>query len=132
MTDARNLTLFLSFIVVAVCVIAAMVVLGKRKKRIASTDMGRASLSRQPKRPDRSGQGDALRQNLRLKVTYDEAKVDRLIEFERSELRRKGLADEGAENLLQRAIALGTGKRPLVPTYSISANPLHSSRCALT
>jgi hypothetical protein len=38
-------------------------------------------------------------------VTYDEAKVDRLIEFERTELRRKGLADEGVENLMQRAIA---------------------------
>jgi hypothetical protein len=103
MTDGRNLILILSSIVVAVCVIATMV-LGKRRKRVASMDMG-ASLSRQSKRPERSGQGEALRQNLRLKVTYDEAKVDRLIEFERTELRRKGLADEGVENLMQRAIA---------------------------
>jgi hypothetical protein len=104
MTDGRNLILILSSIVVAVCVIATMV-LGKRRKRVASMDMGRASLSRQSKRPERSVQLEALRQNLRLKVTYDEAKVDRLIEFERTELRRKGLADEGVENLMQRAIA---------------------------
>jgi hypothetical protein len=58
MTDARNLILILSSIVVAVCVIATMV-LGKRRKRVTSMDMGRVSLSRQSKRPERSGQGGA-------------------------------------------------------------------------
>jgi hypothetical protein len=103
MTGDRNLILILVVIVVAGCVIATMI-LGKRRKRVASMNTGR-SPSRQPKRLERSGQGEALRQNLRLKVTYDEAKVDRLIEFERSELRRKGLGDEGVESLMQRAIA---------------------------
>src|SRR5438105_436289 len=33
-----------------------------------------------------------LRQNLRLKVMYDEAKIDRLIEFERAQAPHAGLA----------------------------------------
>jgi hypothetical protein len=36
---------------------------------------------------------------------YDEAKIERLIEFERDELKRKGRPEEVLEDLMQRAIA---------------------------
>jgi hypothetical protein len=52
----------------------------------------------------RASHEDALRQNLRLKVMYDEAKIDRMIEFERDELRRKGHPEEELESLMERAI----------------------------
>jgi hypothetical protein len=48
--------------------------------------------------------GEALRQNLRIKVTYDEAKIDRLIDYERSELKRKGEREAAVEDLMERAI----------------------------
>jgi hypothetical protein len=48
---------------------------------------------------------EGLRQNLRIKVMYDEAKIDRLIEFERSELKRMGESDTTLEDLMERAIA---------------------------
>jgi hypothetical protein len=35
---------------------------------------------------------------------YDEAKIDRLIEFERSELKRMGEGDTTVEDLMERAI----------------------------
>ncbi len=47
---------------------------------------------------------EALRQNLRIKVTHDEEKIDRLIEIERSELKRKGQLDATVEDLMERAI----------------------------
>jgi hypothetical protein len=37
-------------------------------------------------------------------VLYDEAKIDRLIEFERDELKRKGQREEAVEDLMERAI----------------------------
>jgi hypothetical protein len=37
-------------------------------------------------------------------VTYDEAKIDRLIEIESSELKRKGEPDATLEDLMERAI----------------------------
>jgi len=45
-----------------------------------------------------------LRQNLRVKVLYDEAKIDRLVEFERAELARKGQKPADIETLLMAAI----------------------------
>jgi hypothetical protein len=51
-----------------------------------------------------SARREALRQNLRIKVTYDEAKIDRLIEIESSELKRKGEPDATVEDLMERAI----------------------------
>jgi len=42
---------------------------------------------------------NALRQNLRLKVMYDEAKIDRLIDFE-----RRRLPTAGEEDLMREAI----------------------------
>ena len=35
---------------------------------------------------------------------YDEAKIDRLIEFERDELKRKGAHEATLEDLMERAI----------------------------
>jgi hypothetical protein len=37
-------------------------------------------------------------------VTYDEAKIDRLIEFERAELKRKGEREATVEDLMERAL----------------------------
>jgi hypothetical protein len=37
-------------------------------------------------------------------VTYDEAKIDRLIHFERDELKRKGGSEATVEDLMERAI----------------------------
>ena len=45
-----------------------------------------------------------LRQNLRVKVFYDEAKIDRLVEFERDERVRKGQKPADIETLLMAAI----------------------------
>lgn len=58
--------------------------------------MPKPSPSAQPAPPYRELSGrleprlEALRQNLRIKVTYDEAKIGRLTAFERDELKRKG------------------------------------------
>lgn len=52
-----------------------------------------------------SARGATLRQNLRMKVMYDEAKIDRLIEFEREELKRKGQRETPVEDLMERAIS---------------------------
>jgi uncharacterized membrane protein len=49
-------------------------------------------------------QREALRQRLRHITIYDEAKIDRLIEFERDELKRKGRLPESVESLMTRAI----------------------------
>jgi hypothetical protein len=46
-----------------------------------------------------------LMQTLRVMVFHDEAKMDRLIEFEREELKRKGRPEEPLEHLIERAIA---------------------------
>jgi hypothetical protein len=45
-----------------------------------------------------------LRQNLRVKVFYDEAKIDRLVDYERSERARKGQKAADTEALLMAAI----------------------------
>jgi hypothetical protein len=45
-----------------------------------------------------------LRQNLRVKVFYDEAKIDRLVEFERDERVRKGQKPADMETLLMAAV----------------------------
>ena len=67
--------------------------------------------STRPSLPSRSGQGEALRQNLRIKVTYDEAKIDRLIEFERSELKRMGESETMLEDPHGKSnCAIGTGQ----------------------
>jgi hypothetical protein len=74
-------------VLVAICLTAAVVgVSVTRKKRRAARRQG-------------------LRQNLRLKLLYDEAKMDRLIDFERQELKRKGRTQESVEDLMERAIA---------------------------
>jgi hypothetical protein len=63
------------------------------------------SVQAQPPMPSvYSARREALRQNLRIKVTYDEAKIDRLIEIEGSELKRKGQPDATVEDLMERAI----------------------------
>jgi hypothetical protein len=46
----------------------------------------------------------ALRQRLRNITFHDNAKIERLIEFERDELRRKGRPEEAIEYLMARAI----------------------------
>ena len=51
-----------------------------------------------------SPRGEALRQRLRHITLYDEAKANRLVDFERTELKRKGLPDESLESLMGRAI----------------------------
>ena len=56
-------------------------------------------------RKHRAARRQSLRQNLRLKLLYDEAKIDRLIDFERNELKRKGRTQESVESLMERAIA---------------------------
>jgi hypothetical protein len=55
-------------------------------------------------RDDGASHRAELRQNLRLKVMYDEAKIDRLIDFERDERKRKGLREASVEDLMQAAI----------------------------
>ena len=52
----------------------------------------------------KSSQREALRQRLRLMTLYNEAKIERLIEFECDELKRKGRPQESIENLMTRAI----------------------------
>jgi len=37
-------------------------------------------------------------------LTYEEAKIDRVIDFERNELKRKGEREATVENLMERAI----------------------------
>jgi hypothetical protein len=55
--------------------------------------------------PPRPAQADeSLRQRLRIIVTYDEAKIDRLIDFERAELRRKGQPEASEQVLMTNAI----------------------------
>jgi len=51
-----------------------------------------------------SARGECLRQRLRVITLHDEAKIDRLIAFERDELRRKRLPDDTVEGLLERAL----------------------------
>src|SRR5579871_6618257 len=60
-------------------------------------------VSRRKRLPE-SRRREELRQDLRRKVLYDEAKIDRLIEFERDELKRKGQPEETIEDLMGRAI----------------------------
>jgi hypothetical protein len=86
MNDTQSLILLVIFVVI--CLAAATV---------------RVMLTR--KRRSQSGRRAALRQDLRRKVLYDEAKIDRLIEFEREELARKGQREEAVEDLMERAIA---------------------------
>jgi hypothetical protein len=52
----------------------------------------------------KSGNREALRQRLRPITLHDEATIDRLIQFERNELKRKGRPQESIENLMTRAI----------------------------
>jgi hypothetical protein len=47
---------------------------------------------------------EALKQRLRNITFHDQAKTNRLIEFERTELKRKGRPEESVEDLMQRAI----------------------------
>jgi hypothetical protein len=47
---------------------------------------------------------EALRRNLRLKLMYDETKIDRVIEYERTELKRRGEREISLEDLMKRAI----------------------------
>jgi len=51
-----------------------------------------------------SARRESLRQQLRVITLHDEAKIDRLIAFERDELRRKKLPEETVEALLERAL----------------------------
>ena len=47
---------------------------------------------------------ESLRQRLRVITLHDEAKIDRLIAFERDELTRKKLPADSVEGLLERAL----------------------------
>jgi hypothetical protein len=51
-----------------------------------------------------SARRESLRQQLRVITLHDEAKIDRLIAFERDELRRKRLPEDTVEGLLERAL----------------------------
>jgi hypothetical protein len=74
-------------ILVAVCFAAAIVVGATRARK-----------------KGRSGRREALRQNHRLKVMNDEVKINRLIDFERAELKRKGQRETTVEGLMERAV----------------------------
>jgi hypothetical protein len=52
----------------------------------------------------RTSRRQALKQRLRNITIHDQAKTDRLIEFERTELIRKGRAKEDLDDLMERAI----------------------------
>ena len=52
----------------------------------------------------RASRREALNQRLRNITFHDHAKASRLIEFERTELKRKGRPEESLECLMQRAI----------------------------
>ena len=80
MNDSQNLILVVA--VVVLCL--AAVIAGVRRSR---------------KKQPQSSRWAALRQDLRRKVLYDEAKIDRLIELERDELTRKGRREETVEDL---------------------------------
>jgi hypothetical protein len=77
------------FVVLAVATVALVALVWFWKKRT------------KPGQPNRVAE---LRQNLRVKVFYDEAKIDRLVEFERDERIRKGQKAADIETLLMSAI----------------------------
>jgi hypothetical protein len=96
MNDTQVLVLLV--VLAAACLAVALVGLSRARKK--------SPVPLPPAKPNAySGRREALRQNLRLKVMYDEAKIDRLIELERDELRRKGRHAEALEDLMERAIA---------------------------
>ena len=104
MTDEQSLILLFIFVAACIAVGIAVGVSRARKRRKASPQKPKPA----PMRPEvirEVKQAAALRQNLRLKGMYDEAKIDRLIDFEREELKRKGLPEETLESLMERAIA---------------------------
>lgn len=80
-------------------------VLNRRKAQQQSFAVPRPSPSRKPNPETFSAKGQALWQNLLVKVLHDEHKAVRLIQFEHDELSRKGLPDEDMESLMARAIA---------------------------
>jgi len=82
-----NATQILTWLIAVVCLVAAIVLINRARTKA------------------KSRRGEALRKNLRLKVMYDEAKIDRLIEFEADELKRKHRPMEPVESLMERAIA---------------------------
>jgi hypothetical protein len=82
MTNAQTLTLILVLVAVSVAIGIAAFFRSRRK----------------------TSRREALRQRLRNITLYDQAMANRLIEFERTELRRKGRPDEALEDLMQRAI----------------------------
>jgi len=51
-----------------------------------------------------SDRREGLRQRLRVITLHDEAKIDRLIAFERDELKRKKLPEKTVEDLMERAL----------------------------
>jgi hypothetical protein len=57
----------------------------------------------QPAPPSNSARLTSLRQSLLVKVMYDEAQLNRLIDREREELKRSGAPDEPMEDLIARA-----------------------------
>lgn len=58
----------------------------------------------QARKKKKSAHLEALRQRLRHITLYDEAKIERLIGFERDELKRKGHPQESLDRLMTRAI----------------------------
>jgi hypothetical protein len=84
MQSGQVFTLFLMFVVLSL--LAGIV--GVIRSRI-----GRRTSHRQ-----------ALRQRLRKITIHDQVKTDRLIEFERTELIRKGRKKENLDDLMERAI----------------------------
>lgn len=67
-------------------------------------ELAKTKRTSQPQPKAYSVRVEELRQNLRLKVMHDEAKIDNLIELEREELRRNGQWEPTVEDLMQRAI----------------------------
>lgn len=82
MTNTQTLTLIVVLVAVSVAFGIAAVFRSRRK----------------------ASRREELRQRLRNITFHDQAKASRLIEFERTELKRKGRPDEGLEDLMQRAI----------------------------
>ena len=82
MTNTQTLTLIVVLVAVSVAVGIAAVFHSRRK----------------------ASRREALQQRLRNITFHDQAKASRLIEFERTELKRKGRPNEALEDLMQRAV----------------------------
>lgn len=66
--------------------------------------VGAVIVLRRARNKRRTSKREGLRQRLRNITFHDNGKIERLIEFERDELKRKGRPEEAIEELMSRAI----------------------------